>query len=165
MRGSTRTLAGVLTGCLLSHIGSAHADVIAVTIEPAGLPYELSPSNYDNSHSNHANSPSNYANSVSNYSNSPSNYANSSSNYANRPSGDRNIITETGDVIGYYVFNEEGVINFYNYSGVRVAYLPAGGHTQSLHSESGWCGVMGRINGQVFLGLIETCFLSFLLRN
>lgn len=140
----------------------SEADILTVMIDPGSLPYELSPSNYDNSPSNYDNSPSNYDNSKSNYNNSPSNYENSASNYDNRIGGGRNLVTEDGKALGYYVFGEDGIINFFNYNSRRVAYLPSGGHTQSVFTEDGWCATLVEIRGGLVLGITQSCYYAFL---
>lgn len=149
----------------VSVISPSWADIRAIIINENSLPYNLSPSNYDNSPSNYDNSSSNYDNSVSNYHNSPSNYDNSSSNYDNGSNGDRRIISEDNKFLGYYVFGADGIINFYSAGGERVGYIPSGGHTQSIFSESGWCGTMGEQQGRTVLGLTQSCFYRFLLSN
>lgn len=142
---------------------SAKADFIVIPIQASGLPYALSPSNYDNSPSNYDNSSSNYDNSSSNYDNSPSNYENSSSKYENGPAGRRRLLTSNGDYLGYFVFSKKGVLNLYSRSG-RVAYMPSGGKTQSffLSEGSGWCGTIGNANGQTVIGMTQSCLLQFM---
>lgn len=139
------------------------ADILAVIIDPSSLPYDLGPNKYDNSPSKYDNSSSKYDNSESKYDNSPSKYANSASKYDNRVGGDRNIFTEDGKVIGYYVFGEGGIINFFNYNSRRVAYLPSGGHTRSVFTEEEWCGTLGEIRGELALGITQSCYYAFLL--
>lgn len=159
-------ITGILSafGFLSLWAHTAFADLRVVLIDPGSLPYELSPSNYTNSPSNYANSPSNYANSSSNYANSPSKYANSPSNYANSTSGNRRLISEDRRFLGYYVFSGEGVLNIYSSRGERIAFLPSGGHTQSLFlDEAGWCGTIGEQRGATVLGLSQSCYLRFLL--
>ncbi len=97
-----------------------------------------------------------------NYQNSSENYSNSPANYENSSSGKRRLITSDKVVIGYYVFAEHGVINFYN-SGGRVAYMPGSGKTQSifLSNGSGWCATIGSLNGKSVIGMTEGCILRF----
>lgn len=141
----------------------SEADILAIIIDPGALPYELSPDNYENSPSNYDNSSSNYDNSDSNYDNSPSNYDNSASNYDNRIGGGRNLVTEDGKALGFYVFGEDGIINFFNYNSRRVAYLPSGGHTRSVFTEDGWCGTLGEVRGGLALGITQSCYYAFIL--
>jgi len=141
------------------------ADIAAIVIDEDSLPYDLSPSKYDNSPSKYDNSPSKYDNSVSKYDNSPSKYENSPSKYSNTSSGNQRIISEDRTFLGYYVFGDSGIINFYSSSGERVGYLPSGGHTQSVFGENGWCGTMGQQQGKAVLGLTQSCFYQFLLSN
>lgn len=141
------------------------ADILTVIIDPSALPYEIGPDKYENSPSKYENSSSKYENSDSRYENSPSKYENSPSNYANRVGGGRNLVTEDNKALGYYVFGEGGIINFYNYNSRRIAYLPAGGHTQSVFTDSGWCGTIGEIRGELVLGMSQSCYYAFLLQN
>lgn len=150
---------------ILFFSNTSHADILTIIIDPNALPYEMGPSNYDNSPSNYDNSSSNYANSGSNYGNSPSNYDNSPSNYENRVGGGRNLVTEDGKALGYYVFSDGGAVNFYNYNSHRIAYLPSGGHTQSVFSESGWCGTIGETRNGLVLGISNSCYYQFLMKN
>lgn len=156
-------LAYALLITVLAWTAPASADMLVIQIKDAGLPYDISPSNYDNSPSNYTNSPSNYDNSVSNYDNSPSNYDNSPSNYDNGIQGKRRLYLANKTMIGYYVFEKSGVVNFYNKKG-RVAFMPAGGKTQSLIASEGkdWCGTLGTQNAQTVVGLTTACLVRFL---
>lgn len=145
---------------------SALADLRVIIVDEDRLPYELGSSNYDNSPSNYANSESNYENSGSNYENSESNYKNSASNYDNGISGSRRIISGENEFVGYYVFSDSGVMNIFGASGKRVAYKPTTNDTQSVFSSSGeWCGTVGEQEGEVVLGIVESCFFRLLLDN
>tara|TARA_R110002072_G_scaffold103944_1_gene227973 strand:- start:2963 stop:3451 length:489 start_codon:yes stop_codon:yes gene_type:complete len=142
----------------------AIADILAILINPDSLSYDLSSGNYANSPGNYANSSGNYENSEGNYANSPGNYANSAGNYANGINGENRIISEDNLFLGYYVFSDSGVMNLYSASGNRVAYMPSGGHTQSLFfSQGGWCGTIGESGGKTVLGLTRNCHLRFTL--
>lgn len=141
------------------------ADITAILVDPNALPYGLGPSAYSNSPDKYSNSPTKYDNSETKYSNSPTKYENSPSNYANRVGGGRNLVTEDGVALGYYVFGDGGIINFFNYKSRRIAYLPGGGDTQSLFFDGGWCGTLGEIRGVTHLGLTQSCYYAFLLQN
>jgi hypothetical protein len=156
-------LGAILVTAILT-AGPAQADILAVVISEQGLQYDVSPSNYDNSPSNYDNSSSNYDNSASNYDNSVSNYDNSASNYDNGPSGKRSVVTEDGKRVGYYVFSKKGVLNFYH-AGKRIFYMPGGGKTQSVFGSDGsmWCGTLGKMNGNLVLGLTRNCMLQMLM--
>jgi len=143
--------------------GVAKADLPAIIIDQNALPYGLNPSNYKNSPSNYANSSSNYQNSESNYANSPSNYQNSSSNYQNGSNGQRKILNENKEFIGYYVYTAGGLINIFNAAGKRMGYVPGGDNTRSMFSDDGWCGTLGESNGRTVLGLTQSCYQRFLL--
>ena len=158
---SVRMIFSSLLASVLLLPSVSKADILTIIIDPSSLPYDLGPSKYDNSPINYDNSPINYDNSPINYDNSPNNYDNSPSNYDNRIGGDRNIVTEDGKVIGYYVFGRGGMINFFNYNSRRVAYLPSGGHTRSVFTQEGWCGTLGESRGELALGITQSCYLEF----
>lgn len=139
-----KNVLSALVIALMSAPEASVADILTVIIDPSALPYEISPSKYENS---------------------PSKYENSPSNYANRVGGGRNLVTEDNKALGYYVFGEGGIINFYNYNSRRVAYLPAGGHTQSVFTDGDWCGTIGEIRGELVLGISQSCYYAFLLQN
>ena len=132
-------------------------------IDGSSLPYDLNESNYQNSPGNYENSSGNYENSVGNYSNSPGNYKNSRGNYENGMSGSRRLITERNEFLGYYVYSDHGVLNFYNASGKRIAFMPKGGHTTSVFGEREWCGTVGEDGGELVLGLTQGCFMRAVL--
>ncbi|GAA6189871.1 hypothetical protein [Litorivita sp. NS0012-18] len=160
-----KNVLSVLVIALMSAPEASVADILTVIIDPSALPYEIGPSKYENSPSKYENSSSTYENSDSRYENSPSKYENSPSNYANRVGGGRNLVTEDNKALGYYVFGEGGIINFYNYNSRRIAYLPAGGHTQSVFTDGDWCGTIGEIHGELVLGISQSCYYAFLLQN
>lgn len=142
----------------------AQADILAIVISEDDLPYAMKSSNYDNSPSNYDNSSSNYDNAETTYDNAATTYENSSTTYENSASGKRNIYTQDGRRIGYYVFSDNGVLNFYNNSG-RVFYMPSGGHTQSVFYTKGeeWCGTLGEMDGKTVLGVTRNCMLRMLM--
>jgi len=148
-------------GCLWT--GTARADMTAIIIDENGLPFDLSPSNYTNSPANYDNSPENYDNSDANYDNSPANYNNSPANYENGINGKQRIISEDNEFLGYYVFTSNNRMNLFDASGNRIGYIPGGGHTNSVFSESGWCGTLGENNGQTVLGFTKDCYRQFFL--
>lgn len=168
MRSSTVRLIGIVAvGLILSPIGclwagTARADMQVILIDEQSLPYNLSPSNYNNSPSNYSNSSANYENSEANYTNSPANYSNSSANYQNSLNGNRRIINDKNEFIGYYVFTENNRMNVFNAAGKRIGYVPGGGNTSSVFSENAWCGTLGENNGRTVLGLSVACYRRFL---
>lgn len=139
----------------------ALADIRVIIVAANEAPYALGPTNYENSPTNYANSATNYENSVTNYDNSPTNYENSATNYEN---SSRRILGPSGDAVGHYVFSSKGVLNFYSGSG-RVAYMPGGGHTQSVFASSGnaWCGSVAENDGELVLAMTRSCYMRFLL--
>ncbi|MBM6595953.1 hypothetical protein [Microvirga pudoricolor] len=160
-----RSFAGILASLWFLHPGTGHADILAVIIDAAGLPYDLSPNKYDNSPDKYDNSSDKYDNSVDKYDNSPSKYDNSPAKYDNGINGKRRVISQDNKMLGYYVFSPGGVLNFYNMSGKRIAYMPAGGRTQSIFTEKAWCGTMGNRSGAVVLGLTKPCYYRFILNH
>ncbi len=117
----------LIAGILLALSSSALADLEVILASESDLPYALSPSKYSNSSSKYSNSISKYSNSGSKYSNSSSKYDNSPSKHSNGKSGDQRLLLKkdgTYFYIGYYVWGDEGLINFFSSSGERVFYSP-----------------------------------------
>lgn len=116
-----------IAGILLALSSSALADLEVILASESDLPYALSPSKYSNSSSKYSNSISKYSNSGSKYSNSSSKYDNSPSKHSNGKSGNQRLLLKK-DVsyfyIGYYVWGDEGLINYFSSSGERVFYSP-----------------------------------------
>lgn len=140
------------------------ADILAIQIDPDSLPYDLSPNTYDNRATTYENRSTTYENRETTYENRGSTYENRPSTYGNGKNGDRRVVSEDREYLGYYVFSENGVVNFFSESGDRVAYMPAGGHTQSVFlSDGGWCGTIGKQGRSRVLGLSRNCMLRFLL--
>lgn len=154
---------GIVMG-LATFASPSLADIRVIIIDRNDAPYSLGPANYDNSPTNYANSATNYDNSATNYDNSHTNYDNSKTNFDNGPSGNRSVIGPSGSRVGYYVFSSAGVLNFYS-SQRRVAFMPSGGHTQSVFASSGntWCGTIADISGEPVLALTRNCYLQFLM--
>lgn len=144
---------------------SANADIFMIIIDEKILPYNLSPDNYDNSPSKYDNSSSKYENSSDNYENSASKYENSPAKFENGISGNRRIISAENEFIGYYVYNDKGILNFYNTSGARVAFMPAGGQTTSVFMDDAWCGTLGTKDGNTVIGVSIKCYYKFILEN
>jgi hypothetical protein len=141
---------------------AAKADLRVIIISESSLPFSMGPANFNNSTAKFDNSSANFANSVANFENSPANFRNSNANFENSISGRRRLFNESSQMIGYYVYNSGGMINFYNLNGFRGLYKPGGGHTDSIFSEDAWCGTLGNQNGQIVLGLSSACYTSFL---
>lgn len=158
-----KNLIAIYIFLLLSPV--AWADLVVITANEADLPYSLSSSKYANSSSKYSNSISKYSNSSSKYSNSSSKYKNSPSNYKNGESGDRRLlIGESGSYfyIGYYVMNDDGVINYFSPNGERLFYTPP--ETGALfHGERGhFCGTLATLNDELVLVLTEKGQMTFL---
>lgn len=143
----------------------AYADILMLVIDEKLLPYNLNPDKYDNSPDKYDNSSSKYENSSDNYENSSSKYENSPAKFENGISGNRRIISEENEFLGYYVYNDKGILNFYNKSGVRVAFMPAGGQTPSVFMEDAWCGTLGTKDGNTVIGVSVKCYYNFILEN
>lgn len=136
----------------------ANADILIVAVNETALPYSLSPKNYDNSPRNYSNSVRNYSNSPRNYKNSPRNYANSPRNNRNGQNGIQRLLANGKEgeyYAGYYVFRDDGLINFYAPDGNRLFYSPA--HTGAIyHGENGeFCGTIASLDDQIVLALTE----------
>ena len=149
---------------ILFFSSSIYADYKVVIIQESSVPYSLSPNKYSNSPNKYSNSPNKYSNSENKYSNSPNKYSNSPNKYSNGPSGSNSLVTEDNYYVGYYLQNNDGMINFFNSNGERLGYLPAGNHTASIfHSkQSKWCGTFGLINGERVIGLVSDCYYFLL---
>lgn len=148
----------VLLVLLIASPVSVFADLRVLIAKESALPFELSPSNFSNSPSNFSNSVSNYSNSPSNFSNSPSNFSNSSSNFDNSRSGNRRLLFEQGGscfFIGYYVWGDGGLINFFSSKGKRLFYSPS--ETDALFGgEDGeFSGTLVTLKGEKVLVLTE----------
>jgi hypothetical protein len=132
----------------------AHAKVRP--IEESALPFELSPYEFDNSPSNFDNSLSNFDNSSANFENTSSNLENSPSNFENSPSGDRRLLIEDDGkttYAGYYVFNKDGVVNFFSPSGARMFYNPSESQAVFDAEEGEFCGAFVTVKGELTLVL------------
>ncbi len=143
----------------------AFADLKVIIAKESELPFSLSPSNFSNSPSNFSNSVSNFSNSPSNFSNSPSNFSNSSSNFDNSQSGNRRLLLEQGEklvFIGYYVWGDGGLINFFSSKADRLFYSPS--ETDALFGgEDGeFCGALATLNDEKVLVLTEKGQLAFI---
>ncbi|EKA6050248.1 hypothetical protein OLZ68_002118 [Vibrio vulnificus] len=117
----------VIAGAIWILSTSAFADLEVILANESDLPYALSPSKYSNSSSNYSNSISKYSNSGSKYSNSSSKYDNSPSKYSNGKSGNQRLLLKKDGsyfYIGYYVWGDDGLINFFSSSGERLFYSP-----------------------------------------
>jgi hypothetical protein len=116
-----------IAGILLALSCSAFADLEVILASESDLPYSLSPSKFSNSSSKFSNSISKFSNSGSKFSNSSSKFDNSPSKYSNGKSGDqRLLLKKDSDYFydGYYVWGDEGLINFFSSSGDRLFYSP-----------------------------------------
>ena len=117
----------IIAGMFIALSSSVLADLEVILAKESDLPYALSPSKYSNSSSKYSNSISKYSNSGSKYSSSSSKYENSPAKYSNSKSGNQRLLMKKDGsyfYIGYYVWGDEGLINFFSSSGDRVFYSP-----------------------------------------
>jgi hypothetical protein len=132
------------------------ADAVVEFIDEANLPFNLSPSNFENSSSNFNNSIANFDNSSANFNNSKANFENSTANFENSRSGERRLLLEGQGRLtyaGYYVPNEDGVVNFFSTSGERMFYNPSGTRAVFDAKKGRFAGVFVKLNGQLTLVL------------
>lgn len=116
-----------LTWIMLFLTSSAFADLEVILASESDLPNALLPSKYSNSSSKYSNSISKYSNSGSKYSNSSSKYDNSPSKYSNGKSGKQRLLLKKDEsffYIGYYTWDDEGLMNSFSSSGERMFYSP-----------------------------------------
>lgn len=141
----------------LMFISVAHADLMVSFVDESSLPYEYSGSKYSNSPSKYSNSVSKYDNSISKYSNSPSKYSNSPSK--NGTNSENRLLIEDGSTlyrVGYYVYSDSGVTNFFSPSGERMFYNPQEGIGIFQSSSGAFSGVLVPIKNEYQLFLTET---------
>lgn len=141
------------------------ADLKVITAKESDLPFQLSPSKFSNSTSKFSNSVSKFSNSPSKFSNSPSKFDNSPSKFENGKSGNRRLLLEQeGDYfyIGYYVWGDDGLMNFFSSNGTRMFYSPS--DTDALFGgENGeFCGTLATLKSEKVLVLTEKGQLAFM---
>ena len=92
-------------------------------------PFQAAAQNWDNSPNNFKNSPLNFNNSPNAWRNSPNNYDNSASiwsnsrnNWHNSPNNPKNytVHDSSGNLIGYYARNANGVLVYFDNKGNRT---------------------------------------------
>jgi len=128
---------------LMAMPSTTYADFIVVLSKESDLPYDISPEKRSHSPELNSNSHTLYSNSLSNYANSSSRHDNSPSNHKNSNEGNSRLLIELDKqyfYIGYYVINEDMLINFYAPNGKRLFYGPP--DTSAIfHSNGGeFCG-------------------------
>lgn len=144
---------------------TAFADLKVIAAKESDLPFELSSSKFSNSPSKFNNSVSKFDNSPAKFSNSPAKFENSPSKFENGINGNRRLLLEqegTYFFIGYYVFGDDGLINFYSPDGTRIFYSPP--DTGGLFGgESGkFCGTLAVLDQEQILVLTENGQLALL---
>lgn len=155
----------VLLGFLIAVPIPAIADLKVVLAKESELPFELSPLKFSNAPSKFSNSVSKFSNSPSKFANSPSKFDNSPSKFDNSTSGSRRILLEQGGnyiYIGYYVWGDDGLINFFSSNGKRLFYSPS--ETDALFGgEDGeFCGILAILKEEKVLMLTEKGQLAFM---
>jgi hypothetical protein len=67
------------------------------------------------------------------------------------------VLEEAGTLkfAGYYTMTSDGVTNFYSPRGKRMFYNPKSGRGLYGGKDGQFCGVLGRIDGKMTLGLTE----------
>ena len=136
----------------------ANADLEVILAEEFDLPYALSPSKYANSPSKYSNSLSKYSNSKTKYSNSSAKYDNSPSKSSNSPSGSQRLLLKQGNsyfYIGYYVWGDEGLLNFFSPAGDRIFYSPPETDAIFDSEEGEFAGALARIRDESVLVVTE----------
>ena len=150
---------------LIAAPASVFADLEVIVADESDLPFALSPSKFSNSSSKFSNSLSKFNNSLSKFSNSPSKFDNSPSKFDNSRSGNRRLLlAKEGSYfyIGYYVWGDDGLINFFSSGGKRLFYSPS--ETSALFgSENGeFCGTLAVLKDEKVLVLTEKGQLAFM---
>ena len=150
---------------LLAAPVSVIADLKVIIAKESDLPFALSPSKFSNSASKFSNSVSKFSNSPSKFSNSPSKFDNSSSKFDNGKSGDRRLLLEqevSYFYIGYYVWGDDGLINFFSSKGKRLFYSPS--ETDALFDGKNgkFCGTLATLKAEKVLVLTEKGQLAFM---
>lgn len=150
--------------CIALSSHSANADLEVIFAKEAEMPFALSLTKLSNSPSKFNNSINKFSNSASNFSNSPSKFDNSPSKQDNGKSGkNRLLIKKLGsyDYIGYYVWNGEGVMNFFSPKGTRLFYSPADTDAVFDGSDGKYCGTLARIENEDVLVITESGQIAF----
>jgi hypothetical protein len=134
------------------------ADLKVIVAKESDLSFALSPSTFSNSPSNFSNSVSKFSNSPSKFSNSPSKFDNTPSKFDNGKNGNQRLLLEKEEgffYIGYYVWGEDALINFFSSNGRRLFYSPS--ETDAVFGgENGeFCGTMATLEAEKVLVLTE----------
>jgi len=120
----------------LMFISVAHADLMVSFVNESSLPYEYSKSKYSNSPSKYSNSPS-----------------------KNGTNSESRLLIKDGSTlyrVGYYVYSDSGVTNFFSTSGERMFYNPQEGIGVFQSSSGAFSGVLVPIKNEYQLFLTET---------
>jgi hypothetical protein len=143
---------------LIACPGTVFADLKVKVAKESELPYTLSPENPINSPNISRNSINNSGNSASNPYNLSSNSENNPSKAENGTSGNRRLLFEKDGVyyfIGYFVINENRLLNFFSPYGKRMFYTPSGSSVLFGSDDGEFCGALATINDKTVLMLTE----------
>jgi hypothetical protein len=150
--------------CIALSSLSANADLEVISAKEAELPFALSPSKFSNSPSKFSNSISKFSNSASKFSNSPSKFDNSPSKHDNGKSGkNRLLIKKSGSYyyVGYYVWSDDGLMNFFSPKGTRLFYSPADTGAVFDGSDGKFSGTLASIKNEDVLVITESGQIAF----
>jgi hypothetical protein len=143
---------------LIAAPGPVFADLKVHAAKESDLPFELSPQNPVNSPGDPNNSINNSGNSASNPDNLSSKPENSPSTTENGMTGNRRLLFEKDGAyyfIGYFVLNENRLINFFSPYGKRIFYTPSGSDALFGSEDGEFCGALATSNGKTVLMLTE----------
>lgn len=149
---------------LIAAPGPVFADLKVQVAKESELPFELSPQNPVNSPGDPNNSINTPGNSASNPDNSSSNPENSPSKAENGMAGNRRLLFEKDGAyyfIGYFVLNENRLINFFSPYGDRIFYAPSGSDALFGSEDGEFCGALATANNKTVLMLTEKGELAF----
>jgi|GEM_PF-1951290 len=149
---------------LIATPGPVFADLKVQVAKESELPFKLSPQNPVNSPGDPNNSINTPGNSASNPDNSLSNPENSPSKTENGMAGNRRLLFEKDGAfyfIGYFVLNENRLINFFSPYGDRIFFAPSGSDALFGSENGEFCGALATANNKTVLMLTEKGELAF----
>ena len=148
--------------CMQPHV--SYADYEILLAKESDLPFQLSPSKFSNSPSKFSNSVSKFSNSPSKFSNSPSKFSNSPSKHSNGSSGDHRLLLKRDGqfyYVGYYVWSDDGLLNFFSSEGTRLFYSPPDTGAIFDGEDGEFCGTLASYEGQDVLVITEKGQIAF----
>ena len=148
----------IILALILAAPGLASADLTMQVAKESELPFSISPQNPINSPSNPNNTINYSGNSASNPVNSSSNPENSPSNTENGMAGNRRLLFEKDGVhhfVGYFVLNENNLLNFFSPYGKRMFFTPSGSAALFGSDDGEFYGALASVNDKVVIVLTE----------